>query len=307
MSKKPHVMNNARMRSSNDFKLDDIFGNSSTSSSSVANTPDPESDVKEIELTKLHEFKNHPFKVIDDDKMEELVESIKSNGILMPAIVRLREDGEYELIAGHRRKYACELAGLSSMPVVVRDYTDDEATIIMVDSNIQRERLLPSEKAKAYAMKYDALKHKGVRNAGDSLLEIAKMSKEGRTTIQRYIWLARLNNDLLQLVDNQILGLVQGTDISFLTEEQQQLVYDVLKDLPKSITKAQAFQLKKYGMQNELDKKTIKALLEEKKDKKRKVTINSEEINKYFSEDYSTEEIENIIFNLLSEWKKSNI
>lgn len=305
MSKKPHVMNNARMRSSNDFKLDDIFGSSSVSSSSEASTPD--SDVKEIELSKLHEFKNHPFKVIDDDKMQELVESIKSNGILMPAIVRLREDGEYELIAGHRRKHACELAGLSSMPVVVRDYTDDEATIIMVDSNIQRERLLPSEKAKAYAMKYEALKHKGVRNAGDSLLEIAKMSKEGRTTIQRYIWLARLNNDLLQLVDDQTLGLVQGTDLSFLTNEQQQLVYDVLKDLPKSITKAQALQLKKYGMQNELDKKTIIILLEEKKDKKRKVTINSEEINKYFSEDYSTEEIESIIFNLLSEWKKSNL
>lgn len=293
------------MRSSNDFKLDDIFGSSSASSSSEASTPD--SDVKEIELSKLHEFKNHPFKVMDDDKMQELVDSIKSNGILMPAIVRLREDGEYELIAGHRRKHACELAGLSSMPVVVRDYTDDEATIIMVDSNIQRERLLPSEKAKAYAMKYEALKHKGVRNAGDSLLEIAKMSKEGRTTIQRYIWLARLNNDLLQLVDDQTLGLVQGTDLSFLTNEQQQLVYDVLKDLPKSITKAQALQLKKYGMQNELDKKTIIILLEEKKDKKRKVTINSEEINKYFSEDYSTEEIESIIFNLLSEWKKSNL
>lgn len=293
------------MRSSNDFKLDDIFGSSSVSSSSETSTPD--SDVKEIELSKLHEFKNHPFKVIDDDKMQELVESIKSNGILMPAIVRLREDGEYELIAGHRRKHACELAGLSSMPVVVRDYTDDEATIIMVDSNIQRERLLPSEKAKAYSMKYEALKHKGVRNAGDSLLEIAKMSKEGRTTIQRYIWLARLNNDLLQLVDDQTLGLVQGTDLSFLTNEQQQLVYDVLKDLPKSITKAQALQLKKYGMENELDKKTIIILLEEKKDKKRKVTINSEEINKYFSEDYSTEEIESIIFNLLSEWKKSNL
>lgn len=305
MSKKPHVMNNARMRSSNDFKLDDIFGSSSVSSSSEASTPD--SDVKEIELSKLHEFKNHPFKVMDDDKMQELVESIKSNGILMPAIVRLRDDGEYELIAGHRRKHACELAGLSSMPVVVRDYTDDEATIIMVDSNIQRERLLPSEKAKAYSMKYEALKHKGVRNAGDSLLEIAKMSKEGRTTIQRYIWLARLNNDLLQLVDDQTLGLVQGTDLSFLTNEQQQLVYDVLKDLPKSITKAQALQLKKYGMENELDKKTIIILLEEKKDKKRKVTINSEEINKYFSEDYSTEEIESIIFNLLSEWKKSNL
>lgn len=305
MSKKPHVMNNARMRSSNDFKLDDIFGSSSASSSSEASTPD--SDVKEIELSKLHEFKNHPFKVMDDDKMQELVDSIKSNGILMPAIVRLREDGEYELIAGHRRKHACKLAGLSSMPVVVRDYTDDEATIIMVDSNIQRERLLPSEKAKAYSMKYEALKHKGVRNAGDSLLEIAKMSKEGRTTIQRYIWLARLNNDLLQLVDDQILGLVQGTDLSFLTNEQQQLVYDVLKDLPKSITKAQALQLKKYGMENELDKKTIILLLEEKKDKKRKVTINSEEINKYFSEDYSTEEIESIIFNLLSEWKKSNL
>ena len=293
------------MRSSNDFKLDDIFGSSSVSSSSEASTPD--SDVKEIELSKLHEFKNHPFKVMDDDKMQELVESIKSNGILMPAIVRLRDDGEYELIAGHRRKHACELAGLSSMPVVVRDYTDDEATIIMVDSNIQRERLLPSEKAKAYSMKYEALKHKGVRNAGDSLLEIAKMSKEGRTTIQRYIWLARLNNDLLQLVDDQTLGLVQGTDLSFLTNEQQQLVYDVLKDLPKSITKAQALQLKKYGMENELDKKTIIILLEEKKDKKRKVTINSEEINKYFSEDYSTEEIESIIFNLLSEWKKSNL
>lgn len=300
MSKKAHVMNNAQMRSSNDFKLDNIFGNSDSDETLI------KSDVKEIDLSELHEFKNHPFKIIDDDKMQELVESIKENGVLIPAIARFKASGGYELIAGHRRKHACELAGLSSMPVVVRDYSDDEATIIMVDSNIQRESLLPSEKAKAYSMKYEAMKHKGVKNAGDSLIEISKMSKEGRTTIQRYIWLARLNNDLLQMVDDKSLGFLQGAHISFLTEEQQQMVYDVLKDLAKPITQAQALQLKKYGSQNELDLKTIKALLEEVKDKKRKVTIKSEEINKYFSADYSTEEIENIIFNLLKEWKKSH-
>lgn len=305
MSKKAHVMNNALMRSSNDFKLDDIFG--ATASDDNLSEPVSKSDVKDINLSDLHEFKNHPFKVIDDDKMQELVASIEENGVLIPAIARINKEGEYEIISGHRRKRACELAGLLSMPVVIRDYTDDEATIIMVDSNIQRESILPSEKAKAYSMKYEALKHKGVKNAGDSLMEIAKMSKEGRTTIQRYIWLARLNNDLLQMVDDKTLGFVQGTDLSFLTEKQQQLVYDELKNLPKSITKAQSFQLKKYSLENELDSEAIKLLLEEKKDKKRRVIINSEEINDFFPENYSTAEIQTIIFDLLTKWKNSNI
>lgn len=149
--------------------------------------------VQEIPLSDLYEFKGHPFKVLDDEKMQETVESIKNYGVLMPGIARPRSEGGYEIIAGHRRKHGCELAGLSTMPMLVRDYSDDEATIIMVDTNIQREDILPSEKAKAYAMKYEAMKHQGKKGNVSSLDEVGEAAGESGKTVQRYIWLSRLS------------------------------------------------------------------------------------------------------------------
>ena len=182
MAKQLNVNYRDRLQSAQNLG-DSLFQNFSSSQTD-------ESSVIEIELSKLHEFKNHPFKVTDDDKMQELAESIKQNGVLVPAIVRKCDNGEYELISGHRRKHACELAGLTTMPAVIKDYSNDAATIIMVDSNLQREVLLPSEKAKSYAMKYEAMKHQGVQGSGRSIEILGSLSNEGKSTVQRYIWLA---------------------------------------------------------------------------------------------------------------------
>ena len=178
--------------------------------------------VQEIALSELHEFKGHPFKVLDDEKMQETVESIKEHGVLMPGIARPMKDGGYEIIAGHRRRHACEIVGLATMPMFIRDYTDDEATIIMVDSNIQREDILPSEKAKAYFMKYEAVKHQGKRGKGNSLDEVGETAGESAKTVQRYIYLAHLSDALLDMVDKKKIGIVQGVELSFLTEQQQE-------------------------------------------------------------------------------------
>ena len=163
--------------------FDDLFG-----------TEQPQTgteQVQEIALSELHEFKGHPFKVLDDEKMQETVESVREHGVLMPGIARPMKDGGYEIIAGHRRRHACELVGLTTMPMFIRDYTDDEATIIMVDSNIQREDILPSEKAKAYRMKYDAMKHQGSKEGGLTLGELGEAAGESAKTVQRYIWISR--------------------------------------------------------------------------------------------------------------------
>lgn len=167
---------------------DDLFG--------TAEVQADMGQVQEIPLSELHDFKGHPFKVLDDEKMQETVESIKNYGVLMPGIVRTRAEGGYEIIAGHRRKHGCELAGLSTMPVFVKEYSDDEATVIMVDTNIQREDILPSEKARAYAMKYEAIKHQGRKGGGNSLDEVGEAAGESGKTVQRYIWLARLSDEL---------------------------------------------------------------------------------------------------------------
>lgn len=162
--------------------FDDLFGTQEAGTGTE--------QVQEIPLCELHEFRGHPFKVLDDEKMQETVESIKNYGVLMPGIARPRAEGGYEIIAGHRRRHGCELAGLSTMPMFVRDYTDDEATIIMVDTNIQREDILPSEKARAYSMKYEAMKHQGKKGAGNSLDEVGEAAGESGKTVQRYIWLS---------------------------------------------------------------------------------------------------------------------
>lgn len=278
--------------------FDDLFGTQEASTGTE--------QVQEIPLCELHEFRGHPFKVLDDEKMQETVESIKNYGVLMPGIARPRAEGGYEIIAGHRRRHGCELAGLSTMPMFVRDYTDDEATIIMVDTNIQREDILPSEKARAYSMKYEAMKHQGKKGAGNSLDEVGEAAGESGKTVQRYIWLSRLSDELLEMVDKKKIGLVQGVDISFLTEQAQEWVQVILEETGAAISTHQSAKLKEYGKNGELTLAMVRLILTEEKPKERKVTIKGERISRYFTEEYSSEEIENIIYQLLEEWNAAN-
>lgn len=256
-----------------------------------------------IPLEELHTFKDHPFRVVDDEKMQETVESIEKYGVLVPAIARKRVAGGYELIAGHRRKRGSELAGKKDMPVIVRNYTDDEAVVIMVDSNIQREDILPSEKAKAYKMKYEAMKHQGKKSGKNTLEEVGEAAGENAKKVQRYIWLARLSDALLEMVDNRKLGFSQGVDISFLSEEAQQWVEAVLEDYRCAVSMVQSAKLKEYGKSRELTFAMVKLILSEEKPKERKVTIKADKIQQYFDDDYSCEDIEDIILSLLDKWK----
>ena len=275
--------------------FDDLFGGAESTSGE---------QIIHAKLEELHTFKGHPFRVLDDEKMEETTESIGRYGVLIPGIVRPRAGGGYEIIAGHRRKRGSERAGLGTMPVIVRNYTDDEATIIMVDSNIQREDILPSEKAKAYAMKYEAMKHQGSKG-GSTLEEVGEAAGESGKTVQRYVWLARLSDDLLGMVDAKKIGIAQGVDISFLSEEQQQYVTVILQETGVSVSNAQAAKLKEYGKSGELSLAMVRLILAEEKPKERKVTIKGEKISRYFSEDYSNDDIESIIIQLLEEWQNN--
>lgn len=274
---------------------DDLFG--------AAEAPAGTEQVQEVPLSDLHTFRGHPFKVLDDEKMQETVESIKNYGVLMPGIARPRAEGGYEIIAGHRRKHGCELAGLSTMPVFIRDYSDDEATIIMVDTNIQREDIPPSEKARAYAMKYEAIKHQGRKGGGNTLEEVGEAAGESGKTVQRYIWLARLSDALLDMVDKKKIGLVQGVDISFLAGQEQEWVRAVLEETEVSPSVSQTAKLKEFGKSGELTLAMVRLILSEDKPKGRKVTIREEKISRFFPEEYSSEEIEGIIFQLLEEWQ----
>ncbi len=205
---------------------------------------DAEAHIIEAPLGELHGFKGHPFHVLDDEKMEETVESIRQYGVLVPGIARPGKGGGYEIIAGHRRKHASGLAGRETMPIVVRHYSDDEATIIMVDSNIQREDIMPSEKAKAYRMKYEALKHQGKKAEGRTIEEMGKEAGESAKTVQRYIWLSRLSDGLLAMVDMKKAGFMQGLDISLLDIEAQEWVFTVLEENNTGVNIAQSAKLK---------------------------------------------------------------
>ena len=276
-----------------DNSFDDLFGGAENAAGE---------QVISAKLSDLHTFKGHPFRVLDDEKMGETTESISKYGVLVPGIARPRTEGGYEIISGHRRKRGSELAGLDTMPVIVRNYTDDEATIIMVDSNIQREDILPSEKAKAYAMKYEAMKHQGSKG-GSTLDEVGEAAGESGKTVQRYVWLARLSDELLGMVDAKKIGISQGVDISFLSEEQQQYVAVILQETGASVSNAQAAKLKDYGRSGELTLAMVRLILAEEKPKERKVTIKGDKISRYFSEDYSNDDIEGIIIQLLEEWQ----
>lgn len=257
-------------------------------------------------LAELHDFKNHPFRVVDDEKMEETTESIRQYGVLVLGIARPRTDGRYELISGHRRKHGSQRAGKSEMPVIVRNYSDDEATIIMVDSNIQRDDILTSEKAKAYFMKYEAVKHQGQRGKYNSLDEVGETVGESAKTVQRYIYLAHLSDALLDMVDKKKIGIVQGVELLFLTEQQQEWVQVVLEETGVIISTVQASRLKEHGKSDELTLPMVRLILIEPKPIERKVTIKADKISRYFPEDYSNEQIENVIYQLLDEWNSSN-
>ena len=260
--------------------------------------------VMEVRLEELYEFRGHPFRVLDDEKMAETVESVKQFGVLVPGIVRRRTEGGYEIIAGHRRKRASMLAGKATMPVIVRHYTDDEATIIMVDSNLQREDLLPSEKAKAYRMKFEAMKHQGTRQGGRSMDLIGNESGESGKTVQRYIALSNLIDELLQMVDDGALGFVPGVDLSYLVAEQQHWVLDAIREADISLTKQQSGFIKNNAKSGELSPEMLKMLFAVEKPQPRRITLKQERLNQYFDENWNNDEIEELICGLLDEWKK---
>lgn len=274
---------------------DDLFGGDGQASGEA---------ITSVPISQLHPFKGHPFRVSDDAKMQETVDSVKKYGVLVPGIVRPYAGGGYEVVAGHRRWRACELAGLTEMPVIIRKMDDDESTVIMVDSNIQREDLLPSEKARAYRMKYEALKHQGSREGGRTIEEMGETAGESGKTVQRYIWLSRLSDGLLDMVDRKKIGFVQGLDISFLSAEEQGWVQEILERQGTGISASQSAKLKEHGRKGELTPALAEDVLTEKKEKRRKITIRKDAVRKYFSDDYSSEEIERIILELLEGWKE---
>jgi len=274
-----------------------------------------EESASEVEIGRIHSFKDHPFKVIDDDKMEDLVDSIRRNGVLTPVI--LRQDGlnDYEMISGHRRLHAAKLAGLSSIPAFIRDMTDDEAVIYMVDSNIQREELLPSEKAFAYKMKMDAVRRQGVRHDLTSRQNVEKLSSDeiGETNgisgrqVQRYIRLTKLIPDLLDMVDRKRLNFTIAVDISYIDKQTQQWLYEYIHEngfiKPNQIT-----ALRKYlnqessAMSQPLMISILNSVIPVKAPSK-KVTLNEPKLMKYFPADYSPKQMEQVIVSLLEQWK----
>lgn len=268
--------------------------------------------VLEIPLSDLYPFKNHPFKVLDDEAMQDTVESIKAHGVLVPGIARPRAEGGYELIAGHRRRHGSELAGKATMPVLVRDLDDDEATIIMVDSNIQRENLLPSEKAWAYKMKLDATRRKAGRPAKNNSRQVgenysvdilSENSNDSARNIHRFIRLTELISDLLQMADDKKLPFNPAVELSYLTQAEQEILLNLMTKLAVTPSLEQAKRLKKYSQDGKLDENVMDAILTEERPKAVQVTLKSDKLKQYFPKTYTPAQIEDIIFSLLETWK----
>ena len=269
-------------------------------------------NVQEIPLTELFPFKDHPFKVLDDETMQDTVESIKIHGVLVPGIARPRAEGGYELIAGHRRRHASELAGKTTMPVIVRELDDDEAVLFMVDSNIQRENLFPSEKAWAYKMKLDALKHQGVKDTSRQLGEkysvdaLSENSNDSARNIHRFIRLTELLPELLQMVDDKKLPFNPAVELSYLTRGQQGELMEVMGELQAVPSLEQAKRLKKYSQEEKLDRNVMDAILTEERPAPVQVTLKNDRLKQYFPQTYTAKQMEEVIFSLLETWKTQN-
>ncbi len=271
--------------------------------------------VTDMPLSELHPFPDHPFQVRDDDSMKETVESIKEYGVLVPAIVRPRADGGYELISGHRRKHACELAGLPTMPVIVRDLDDDAATIIMVDSNIQRENILPSERAKAYKMKLDAIRRQAGRPSKENSRQVVgnlesaaivgKEAGESGRQVQRFIRLNELTPQLQQMVDDKKIAMTPAVELSYLKPEEQTLLLDTIESEQATPSLSQAQRLKNFSQEGHLNEDSMLAIMsEEKKPEKNDLTIKADKLQKYFPKSYTPQQMEQVIIRLLDGWQK---
>ena len=274
--------------------------------------------VVHIPLTELHPFPDHPFKVRDDEAMQETAASIKEYGVLVPALARPREDGGYELIAGHRRKHGCELAGLETMPVIVRNIDRDTATIIMVDSNLQRESILPSERAQAYKMKLEAIKRRAGRPSKDAAENSPKISANFRSddeigsdagvsgdTIRNYISLTQLVPELQQMVDEKKIALTPAYQLAALKPEEQALLLETIDSEQATPSLSQAQRMKKLSQSGELNEDTmLSIMMEQKKPEKNDVTLSGDKLRKYFPRSYTPLQIENTIFKLLDAWQK---
>ena len=286
--------------------LDDLF------STQASRDEAQREKVQEIPLEELHPFAHHPFKVLDDDRMKDTADSIREYGVLVPAIARPRPDGGYELIAGHRRKRGCELAGLKTMPVIVRELDDDAAIIIMIDSNIQRENILPSERAFAYQMKLEALKHQGLRSdltsvqVGQKLnarAVIAKEAGESAVQVQRFIRLTNLIPALLDMVDNKKIAFNPAVELSYLTQEEQGKLVDTMESEQATPSLSQAQRLKKFSQEGKLTEESMLAIMsEEKKPEIGRVTLGTDTLRKYFPTNWTPKQMEDQILKLLNNW-----
>lgn len=263
-----------------------------------------ENNIEEVDIRELYEFRNHPFRVLDNSEMEALTVSIKQNGVMNPILVRKRKGGGYEIVSGHRRKRATELAGLHTIPVRIMDLSDADAVSYMVDSNIQRENILPSEKAKAYRMKYDMLKHPGTRKGGKTLISMAEKESDSWKTIQRYIALSNLSEAFLDMVDSGRIGIVQGVELSYLSQIEQELVYTQLIRTKYKITKEKSKEIHRLSQNGQLNEETLSKVLSD--NKSRKHGIKMEKIRRYFPQSLSDKEIEQSLFQILEAWNKEH-
>lgn len=273
------------------------------------------SEIIEVPLKDLHSFKDHPFKVVEDEKMAEMVESIKEHGVLEPGVVRYKTKVGYEIIAGHRRKRACELAGLLAMPVIVRNYEDDEAILAMIASNMQREEILPSEKAFAYKMKLEVLKRRAGRPSKGNSCQVgtnfradealAENSTDSARNIQRYIRLTELITPILDMVDAKKIKFIPAFELSYLTAEQQEILLRVMDEESVVPSLSQAQQLKKLNIDGKYSKESVHAIMVVAPVRERKFTIKNDILSKYFSPDTSVEDIEKTICALLDEWQRN--
>ena len=287
---------------------DDIF------STEESRQEEQREQVQQIPIGELFPFKNHPFKVLDDDSMSDTVESVKQYGVLSPLIARPRPKGGYEIISGHRRQHAAELAGLETLPVIVRQMDDDAAIILMVDSNLQREHILPSERAFAYKMKLDAMKNQGTRSDLTSTQVVSKLrsneklgaeNNQSRETVRRFIRLTNLIPELLDMVDNKTVSFNPAVELSYLSPEQQQEVIRAMDDTQNFPSVSQAKRIKKLAQDGTFTTETIVAIMgEEKKSELDTVTIKNDTLRKYFPRSYTPKQMEQTIIRLLDVWQK---
>lgn len=287
---------------------DDIF------STEESRQEEQREQVQQIPIGELFPFKNHPFKVLDDDSMSDTVESVKQYGVLSPLIARPRPKGGYEIISGHRRQHAAELAGLETLPVIVRQMDDDAAIILMVDSNLQREHIRPSERAFAYKMKLDAMKNQGTRSDLTSTQVVSKLrsneklgaeNNQSRETVRRFIRLTNLIPELLDMVDNKTVSFNPAVELSYLSPEQQQEVIRAMDDTQNFPSVSQAKRIKKLAQDGTFTTETVVAIMgEEKKSELDTVTIKNDTLRKYFPRNYTPKQMEDTIIKLLEQWQK---